>query len=489
MITKEDLKRFDGRRVGPCNFRKVGERYLLTNDVGRYCLLTEEEFRQYVRGQVAEGGPLHARLRENGFLREWMDFGRWIGAWRERHSYLNRGPGLHIVVTTLRCNHRCVYCQADPVGPDDASTDMTPETAKKVVARIFETPSPVVFIEFQGGEPLMNWPVVRLVVDEARRLNRKAKKKLQLGLVSNLSMMDKAKLDYLVKKGVNFCTSLDGPAPLHDKNRVFLGGNSHKDTVRWWREINKRTRGKKRGIDGLLTVTRGTIGRAREVIDEYRKLGARGIYLRFLSPLGLAGKVWTKIGYSPGEFVAFYREAMDIILDMHLRSKKLLFFEQTAKVFLHKILANEEPNHMDIRSPCGAGIGQVAYNFDGAMYTCDEGRMLSRMGDESFRIGRAGEGAHADAVGHPVVRAVATASLLDTQPLCSHCAYKPYCGVCPVCNYVEQGDIFGKMPENRRCRIYMGVLDYLFERLADREARAVFDRWLAADNRGRISRR
>jgi len=337
-----DIERFDARRVGPCNVRRLpGGGVLLTNDSGHYCILEEGEFREFLSGSVAEGSPLHARLKEGGFLREWLDFARWSQEWRRRHSYLNRGPGLHIVVATLRCNHRCVYCQAGPVGMDDASTDMTEETARGVLDRIFQSPSPALMIEFQGGEPLANWPVVRFIVSDARRRNREAGKDLTIGLVSNLSLMDEGKLAFLMKHGVTFCTSIDGPADIHDQNRVYLGGNSHAETLRWWHEIFKRTRGKRYRIDGLTTVTRFALSRPKDVVDSYRDLGARGIYLRFLSPLGLAQKTWDSIGYDAGEFLAFYREAMEHIIGLGLRNKKVRFFEQTAKMFLHKILAKE----------------------------------------------------------------------------------------------------------------------------------------------------
>jgi len=61
--------------------------------------------------------------------------------------------------------------------------------------------------------------------------------------------------------------------------------------------------------------------------------------------------------------------------------------EKAAVTFLKKIMTEEDPNHLDFRSPCGAGIGQLAYNYNGKVYTCDEGRMMSMMNDESFCLG------------------------------------------------------------------------------------------------------
>ena len=44
-------------------------------------------------------------------------------------------------------------------------------------------------------------------------------------------------------------------------------------------------------------------------------------------------------------------------------------------------------NYMELRSPCGAGVGQLAYYADGDIFTCDEGRMLHEMGQSTFRLG------------------------------------------------------------------------------------------------------
>lgn len=469
---------------GAAYFRKIRSQYVLTNDLGHYCLLRPKELQRYLSGQVEEGGLLHKRLKKSGFFNSAADDS--AGQWQKKHAYLwQRGPGLHIVVVTLRCNHKCLYCQASPANMRDRSTDMTLETAAKVVERIFATPNPTISIEFQGGEPLANWPAVRFIIERALELNHQFKKHLQIGLVSNLSLMDQEKLEFLLEKGVSFCTSLDGPEDLHNRNRVYTGGSSYSEAARWWRVIMQKTMRRKYRIDGLTTVTRFSLSRARDIVNTYKALGARGVYLRPLSPLGLARNTWGTIGYSPDEFAEFYRSALDYILELNLDKSGGIFVEQTAKMFLTKILLCEDPNQLDVRSPCGAGIGQMAYNFDGAVFTCDEGRMLSRMGDESFRIGSVAAGSYAEAVEHPAVKAMAVASCLDNQPQCSLCAYKPYCGVCPIYNYVVQADIFGNMPSNARCRTYMGILDYLFEKLQQKRCRQVFQRWVTQDKRGR----
>ncbi len=470
-----DPARYDAARGGFLRFRRHGAGYLITNDFGRYAFLTETEFSALIEGTLDEAGPLYRRLCEEGFIRDRMDFEKLAAIWRKRNLFLWQGPNLHVVVTTLRCNHRCLYCQANSVDMKSHECDMSLETAAKTVERIFETPSPTVTIEFQGGEPLANWPVVEFIVDRAREKARETGKAVWLNLVSNLSLLDDAKLAFLLKNNVSVCTSLDGPADLHNRNRLFAGGDSHAETVRWFRKIHVKTEGKASRIEALLTVTRFSLSRHKDIVDEYVRLGSRGAFLRSLSPLGMAGELWEKIGYSADDFLNFYRQAFDYILEVN---KHKLFVEQTARIFLAKILTDEDPNFLDLRSPCGAGVGQIAYNYDGGVYTCDEGRMYSRMGDESFKIGSVHEGTYRESVEHPAVRALSVASCLDNQVDCSRCAYKPYCGVCPIQCYAEQGDIMGRMPTNSRCRIHKGILDHLFEKLRDPENEKIFREWL-----------
>jgi radical SAM protein with 4Fe4S-binding SPASM domain len=180
--------------------------------------------------------------------------------------------------------------------------------------------------------------------------------------------------------------------------------------------------------------------------------------------------------YSWGDFVRFYKKALDYILQVNLNGK--FFYERTASIFLTKILSDCDPNFLDIRSPCGAGIGQIAYNYNGDVYTCDEGRMLSRIGDESFRIGNVKVDNYSNIISHPTVKAMCIASCLDNLPGCSECVYKPYCGVCPLVNYAERGNIFIQPLNSKKCRIQTGILDYLFEKIKIDTYRKVFESWL-----------
>lgn len=478
----------DRQQVGGLYFSVLGGRTLLTNDWGHYAWLSAAEFARFLGGKLEPQEALWKDLQGKGFIQDHLEFPELAKAYRLLNSFLWQGPSLHIMVVTLRCNHKCVYCHSSAVKTDRKDVDMSSETARAALGMIFKSPSRGIVIEFQGGEPLLNWPVVRLVIEEARARNRQAKKKLALALVSNLSLMDEEKLSFLLDHEVSLCTSLDGPQDLHDKNRVFLGGGSHQATVRWIRELVRRQKteqGPRRRIfnpSALMTTTRYSLGRWREIVDEYIGLGLEDVFLRPLSPIGYAKRIWPKIGYTAQDFLEFYRQALDYIVRRNLEGAD--FAERTAVLFLTKILRKRDPGFVDLRSPCGAAVGQLAYNYDGKIYTCDEGRMVAHQGDNLFQVGSVQGKDFKELIASPACRVLCAASNLDTQPSCSRCVYKPYCGVCPVHNYEAQGSLWGQMPAGDYCAIHKGIFDCLFERLERTEYRQVFEGWLKERKEG-----
>ena len=83
-------------------------------------------------------------------------------------------------------------------------------TAVNVAKIIMQTPSPEVKIEFQGGEPLLNFGIVKLITQEAKRINRHRHKNLSFVICTNLTLMDDDKLRFLREEGITISTSLDG---------------------------------------------------------------------------------------------------------------------------------------------------------------------------------------------------------------------------------------------------------------------------------------
>jgi His-Xaa-Ser system radical SAM maturase HxsB len=474
--------------TAPFRFRRLGERVLLTTEAGDHAFVSPGEFGAFVAGRLPPDASVRALLRDRGLLEGSRTVEEEAARLARRKAFMSVGPYLHVLVTTLRCNQGCVYCHASRVGMQAEGQDMTPEVADRAVDIALQSPAPSITIEFQGGEPLANWPVVKRVVERALDKGKAAGKTVLFSLVTNLSLMDEEKLKFLVDSGVQVCTSLDGPQDLHDANRPFAGGSSHAETVRWMERINEAYRD--RGLDpdlyhveALLTVTRASIARGRDIVDEYVRRGLKAMFVRPLNPFGFASKTWEKIGYGTDEFLKFYGDVLDHVVGLNRAGTQIL--ERFAAIFLTKILTGGDPNYLDIRSPCGGGIGQIAYNHDGKVFCCDEGRMLHQMGDSAFQIGSVDRDGYGDLVEHEVVRSVCVASCLEAIPGCSDCAYMPYCGTCPVFNYATQGNIFGRAPDNEKCRLHMGVLDRLFGYVGAQDAAVdgIFARWVEVRDR------
>ena len=151
--------------------------------------------------------------------------------------------------------------------------------------------------------------------------------------------------------------------------------------------------------------------------------------------------------------------------------------EGHASIFLRKILEQSADNYMELRSPCGAGVGQIVYYYDGSVYTCDEARMLSEMGLPDFCLGDVND-SYDGLMNTRVCRVTCQSSVLESIPQCCDCAYHPYCGVCPVINYAMEQNLYSRSANGYRCKIYKGILDILFEYLSDDTVMEIFRRWL-----------
>src|SRR5262249_25443875 len=140
----------------PVRFREVGGDVLLTNPWGDWVFVSKDEFGALFRGEPP-AGALRDRLAERSFLASGVDPARIFERARYRRRFPDYGPNLHILIVTLRCNETCVYCHASRADMDAVQTDMTPEIAEKAVDLMLQSTSPSVTLEFQGGEPLVNF--------------------------------------------------------------------------------------------------------------------------------------------------------------------------------------------------------------------------------------------------------------------------------------------------------------------------------------------
>jgi His-Xaa-Ser system radical SAM maturase HxsB len=447
----------------PFRFHRLDRRVLVTNMVGEHVFLSPEDFALLAEGGLPEDSSLVRQLRAKHVIRQPDDHAALellaLKA-RTRYRRLASFTSLHMFVVTLRCEHSCPYCQVSRQSSDRASFDMSHETALHALDLTFRSPSPQIKIEFQGGEPLLNFELIKRIVLEAQRRNEQEQRDLMFVIATNLAMLDDDMLDFCAEHDIYISTSLDGPADLHNKNRPRPGRNSWELAIDGIQRV-RETLGRDR-VAALMTTTKASLDRPREIIDTYLEHGFREIFLRPLSPYGFAVKTKSYSAYDTERWLAFYRTGLEYILE--LNAQGVDFCERYASIMLKKMLTNDDPRYVDLTSPAGIGIGAIVYNYDGDVYASDEGRMLAEMNDHTFRLGnvhmsRYEELLLSDALLEPLEQSFALSA-----PMCTDCAYEPYCGADPVYHYATTGDFVGRKPLSGFCHRNMTIAQLLLDR-------------------------
>src|ERR1700712_3513356 len=162
--------------------------------VGDFIRLTDEELNKLVDLRVQPGDGLYEKAYAAHLITGTnQQSQRQLLALRlrSRMGFLRQVTPLHIFVVTLRCEHSCPYCQVSRQSTDRSRFDMTVETAMRALDIAFASPARRIKIEFQGGEPLLNFPMIKTIVAAARA---RPGKKVDFVIASNLALLDDAVL-------------------------------------------------------------------------------------------------------------------------------------------------------------------------------------------------------------------------------------------------------------------------------------------------------
>ncbi|MER9104437.1 His-Xaa-Ser system radical SAM maturase HxsB [Mesorhizobium sp. M0848] len=453
------------------------ERYVLTNQAGEYLVLPRALLASFVKHELPSTHPAYSRLRSKQFLFDASsNIGKELLALkvRTKAKRLENFTSLHIMVVSLRCEHSCPYCQVSRQSEDRSAFDMSEETAEKALALIFQSPSPAIKIEFQGGEPLLNFPLIQHVVHRAEAINKVAGRSLQLVITTNLAVVTEEILEFCRAHSVLISTSLDGPATLHNANRPRPGKNSYELAVAGIHKA-RLALGHER-VSALMTTTKASLPLVREIIDEYVRLDFPGIFLRPLSPYGFAVKTKSYAAYDVDRWLDFYFDGLNYILELNRNG--IPFKEFYAATILTKMLTPFEPGYVDLMSPAGIGISAVVYNYDASVYASDEARMLAEMGDKTFLLGNVHENTYAEIFGSDALLDPIEQSFAGSAPMCAECAYEPFCGSDPVFHTATQGDFVGLKTRSGFCNRNMSIFKRLIDLMErDVTARELFLSW------------
>lgn len=466
----------------PFRFERFSEaEYLLTNEVGEYVFMPSKMFESFVSGKLDINSDVFHDLESKQIVTSdnINDVVKMLATkYRTKKSILRDFTSLHMVVPTLRCNSSCIYCQVARKDMTADFVDMSKETARKVVSLIFQSPSQYVKIEFQGGDPSTNFPMVMYIIEESETLNILKKKNLEFIICTNISLLDEEMVQYLKKHKCLISTSLDGPADLHNANRPLQNTSKTHEIFEENLQMIRRVFGTNDCVSALMTTSKYSLGRFKDIIDEYVRLGFNSIFLRSLNPYGFAKQYKDKISYPIEDFIDNYKEGLEYIIE--LNKKGIFFIEGFASLLLRRILTPFATGFVDLQSPAGVGISGAVYDYDGNVYVADEARMMARFKNYFFLLGNVHKNTHQEMFNGDLLHQIISNSCTECLPGCAKCVFQPYCGADPVRNMSEQGDVIGFRPTNEMCMKTKSIIRYLFDllRTGDSEIERIFWSWI-----------
>ena len=267
---------------------------------------------------------------------------------------------------TNQCNLSCQYCYefgADKVAtPSGKPKFMNFETAKESVDFLLHQSAGRrgVHITFFGGETLMNFPLLQKVVTYARERAAEQGRSIDFSMTTNATLLTPAIIEFLSENRIGVTVSMDGPADLHDKFRVFANGRGSYGIIEpRVRELIQKHR--TRPITARVTLTSG-------VTDVIR------IFRHLKNDLGFHEVGFAPVTTSPNQLYAINDRGMDDVLAQ---------FHQLADEYLEYALRGEMHGFSNVSDtlselfqgvnkshPCGAALGLVGVGPSGDIAPC-----------------------------------------------------------------------------------------------------------------------
>jgi uncharacterized protein len=468
-----------GYQLLPCNFISLdNSRYVLTNEIGEYLVVPREHLVSFVSNDLDPKTDFYQNLKSKHFL---IDADSSVALdllsikLRTKMLQVSQFTGLHIFVVTLRCDHSCPYCQVSRQSEDKSAFDMSEASADKFLDFTFRSPAHALKIEFQGGEPLLNFDLIKYIVLKAESINSQQQRDLQFVIATNLALIDDEILEFCFEHKLNISTSLDGPEDLHVANRPRPGQDSYKRVIAGINRVRDALGHDQ--VAALMTTTKNSLGRVKDIIDEYIRQGFHSIFLRPLSPYGFAVKTKWYESYQVEEWLDFYFAGLNYIIEIN--KSGLRFVEDYASIILGKMFSSQGTSYVDLQSPAGVGISAIVFNYDGDVYASDEARMLAEMNDKKFRLGNIHQNTYKEMMLSDVLLDVLEESINESVPMCNDCGFKPFCGSDPVYHYATQKDVVGNKALSGFCKKNMAIMRRLIALMEDDPvARDILKSWV-----------
>ncbi len=329
---------------------------------------------------------------------------------------------LHVAHT---CNLNCSYCFASQGKYHGDRALMSFEVGRRALDFLIENSGTRVNLEvdFFGGEPLMNWNVVKDLVAYARTQEGPRNKKFRFTLTTNGMLIDDDVIEFANKEMHNVVLSLDGRKEIHDRLRVdYAGRGSYDRIVPKFQKLVESRGGKGYYMRG--TFTHANPDFTKDVFH--------------MADLGFTELSMEPVVCAPDYPAALTEEDLPIVLEQYeILAKEMLKREEEGRgfTFYHYMLdLTRGPCIYKRISGCGSGTEYMAVTPWGDLYPCHQ-----FVGEDAYKLGDIWNG-----VTNTAVRDEFKLCNAYARPECADCWARLYCsGGCAANAYHASGSIRG----------------------------------------------
>ena len=361
-------------------------------------------------------------LREAGKLFTPDRFESQAGKLKEKTAGVVKALCLHIAHT---CNLNCSYCFASQGKYHGDRAIMSFEVGKRALDFLVENSGSRrnLEVDFFGGEPLMNFQVVKDLVAYARSIEKEKGKNFRFTLTTNGLLIDDDVIEFANRECSNVVLSLDGRREVHDRFRVDYAGNGS------WERIVPKFQKLVEAREGKNYYMRGTFTHANpDFLEDIRQMLALGFNELSMEPVVCA----------PDDPSALTEEDLPIVMEQYEELAMLMLKrhrEGRPFTFYHYMIdLKGGPCIYKRISGCGSGTEYMAVTPWGDLYPCHQ-----FVGEERFRLGD---------VFHGVDNTAIQQEFFDcnvyARPECRDCWARLYCsGGCAANAYHATGSVRG----------------------------------------------
>ena len=361
-------------------------------------------------------------LKDAGKLFSPDTFEPMAGALKEKTAGVVKALCLHIAHT---CNLNCSYCFASQGKYHGDRAMMSFEVGKRALDFLVENSGTRrnLEVDFFGGEPLMNFQVVKDLVAYARSIEQAAGKNFRFTLTTNGLLIDDDVIDFANRECSNVVLSLDGRKEIHDRFRVDYAGNGS------WDKIVPKFQKLVKARGGKNYYMRGTFTHANPDFLED---------LKVMLDLGFNELSMEPVVAAEGDPSALTEDDLPIVLDQYEKLAELMISrrkEGKPFTFYHYMIdLTGGPCIYKRISGCGSGTEYMAVTPWGDLYPCHQ-----FVGEEKFKLGDIWKG-----VENKRIQDDFMACNVYAREECRTCWARLYCsGGCAANAYHATGSVRG----------------------------------------------